>query len=456
MNNNGKKLLDKMSEADPKLIADAYKKPHRKSRLFIGLTSGMATVAAAAMIAVAAGQSPAPNPPVVDDPISSSGTSTPGTSDSNTDSNSNISNNNSSDTSSTEAPVVNDPPALDFSKYKDLPKISVNDIALNGMGGGSTTHLNYADLEIRSPWNGEELETMPVYISGSTEIPDLDKMYARVKEIAAALGISADKLEMTDNYSGHEDLSSSIEYQRELGKQAGATDEEIEEVINRMIRSIMSMVSVEAYADGVHIHLDSAYAAQIRFDEDIELPEGYNFTNSATDKERAEALDYLADRYKELTGYGDPMPGQYESGGGYVYDTDGDLTQQIVNYWINTTQFQINEETGKLGVIWVYTDAGCEKLADYPILTAAQAEAILKSNKYSDRDRMPADAKIVKTDLVYSNNAGSTAVMPYYKFYVEIENNPVFGNELTCDVYSIAAVPEEFIDIDATDYGVRA
>lgn len=448
MNNNGRNLLDKMSEADPKLIADAYKKPHRKSRLFIGLTSGMATVAAAAMIAVAAGQSPAPNPPVVNDPISSSGTSTPGTGDSN----SNISNN--SGTSSTQAPVVNDPPELDFSKYKDLPKISVNDIDLSAMGGGSTTHLNYADLEIRSPWNGEELETMPVYMSGSTEIPDIDKMYARVKEVAAALGISADKLEITDNYSGHEDLSSSIEYQRELGKQAGATDEEIEEVINRMIRSIMSMVSVEAYADGITIQLDSAYCAYIRFDEGIELPEGYNFTSSATAEERAEALSYLADRYKELIGYTDPTPGQNEFEGS-LYDADGDLTQQIVNYWINTTQFRIGN-SGKLQVIRICTDDGCKKLADYPVLTAAQAEAILKSSRYSDRDRMPSDAKIVKTDLVYSNNPGSTAVMPYYEFYVEIENNPVFGNELTCDVYTIAAVPEEFIDVDTADYGVRA
>lgn len=442
MNNNGKNLLDKISDLDPKLITDADKKPHRKSKLFIGLTSGMATVAAAAMIAVAAGHVPVQDPPVVDisDPISS-GTSTPGISDS--DSNSDI----DSGSNSTQ-----DPPSI-YEKYKDLPKISANNMELGAMGGGNTEYLNYTDLEKRSPWNGKELETMPVYISHSAEIPDLDKMYARVKEIAAALGISANQLEITDTY---EDMSESIEQMRKMGKEAGATDEEIEEVINRMIHGVMSSVAINAEGGGVNIWLDTAYSAQIRFDEPIELPEEYNFTNSATAEERAEALGYLASRYKELTGYSDPMPGKNESDGSYIYEANGDLTQQIVNYWINTTQFQINKETGKLGVIWIYTYAGCEKLADYPILTAEQAEAILKSDKYSDRDRMPADAKIVKTDLVYRNAPGFTAVMPYYEFYVEIENEPILGNELTCDVYSIAAVPEEFIDIDTADYGARA
>ncbi|MDE7228858.1 MAG: hypothetical protein K2N56_00125 [Oscillospiraceae bacterium] len=441
MNMNGNKLLDKISDLDPKLIEGAEKKTHRSKRgLFVGLTSGMATVAAAAVIAVTAANTQVQQPPVVitSDPV--------------------VSGSNSGSTSTQDPPVIDntpkDPPALDFSKYKDLPKISdITNYGNSAMGGGKTQlSVNNEELENRSPWNGKALETMPVYMSSSTETPDLDKMYARVKEIAAALGISEDKLEITDSY---EDLTSSIENQIKMAEEMNAPKEEIEEVLNRMIRGTMSSVYVSANADGIKIELNTAYGAWIRFDKPIDLPEGYNFTNSATSEERAEALSYLAEKYKGLIGYSDPKPGKIEREGSNVYDTAGDITQQIVNYWINTTQFRINKDN-KLDTIWIFTDAACEKLADYPILTAAQAEEILKSNKYSDLLRMPVDAKIVKTDLVYRNVPGSTAVIPYYEFYVEIDNEPNFGKDLTCDVYTIEAVPEEFIDIETVDYGAHA
>ena len=69
---------------------------------------------------------------------------------------------------------------------------------------------------------------------------------------------------------------------------------------------------------------------------------------------------------------------------------------------------------------------------------------------------MPADAKILKTELYYGNAAGYTAVMPYYRFYIESDHDFFPDHDVECDVYTIAAVPEEFIDMETTDYGVRA
>lgn len=448
-NNNGNKLLDKISDLDPKLITDADKKPHKTSKLLIGITSGMATVAAAAVIAVAAGKIPTKVPPVVD-------TSDPSSSYSNSD----YSENSSSEivdssSSGSVSDSQSDPPKLDFSKYKDLPKISSKNYAVTGAGTMYYDDMYSWELDHSSPWKGAELETMPVYMSGSTEIPDLDKMYARVKEIAAALGIPENSLTITDNYV---DMSGSIEQQRKLGKEAGASDEEIEEVIDRMIRSTMSMVYVEAEADGITIRLDASYAASIHFDEPLKLPDGYNFAADAAAEEKNAVLNYLAERYKELMGYVDPLPGQNTSLSGlycgFIYEADGELTEQIVNYWINSTEFMIEENA--LNVIWIYSDDALTKLADYPILTVEQAEAFLKSNKYNADERMPADVKIVKTDMVYRNLPGSTAVMPYYKFYVETDEEPHDSCGLVCKIYTIAAVPEEFIDMETKDYGVRA
>ncbi|MCH5204156.1 MAG: hypothetical protein J1F03_05365 [Oscillospiraceae bacterium] len=436
MNNNGKNLLDMITDLDPVLITDAEKKPRRISNLFIGITSGMATLAAAALIAVAVNHTPAAKPPIVDasNPASSSGT-------------------NSSDTvnsgSSSGENNAYDPPQLDFSEYSYLPVISFKGrVTLGGKGGGTLESLYSSELEISSPWNGADLKTMPVYMSGSTETPDLDRMYARVKEIAAVLGIPENSLTITDTY---EDLTSSIEQQRKLAKEAGATPEEIEALVDRMLRYMNSMTYVQAEAEGISIYLNSAYAAQILFSDPVELPEVYNFTSNATTAERDEALSYLAEEYKELTGYADPMPGQSRFYGDYVYEADGELKEQIVNYWINTTHFSFSESSDNLDVIWIYSDSALKKLDDYPILTAGQAEAILKSNKYDDDNRMPADTKIVKTDIVYENTPGSTAVMPYYAFYAATDIEPDGDYDIICEVYKISAIPEEFIDMQTYD-----
>ncbi|MCH5196660.1 MAG: hypothetical protein J1F28_08095 [Oscillospiraceae bacterium] len=444
MNDNGKNLLEKITDLDPELITGAEKKPRRISNLFIGITSGMATLAAAALIAVAINHNLPTKPPIVD--TNSSAPSSGESSDSATDSN-------NSSTSTSQEPA-SDPPQLDFSEYSYLPVISFKGrVTLGGKGGGTLESLYSSELEISSPWNGADLKTMPVYMSGSTETPDLDRMYARVKEIAAVLGIPENSLTITDSY---EDLTSSIEQQRKLAKEAGATPEEIEALVDRMLRYMNSMTYVEAETEGISIHLNSAYAAQILFSDPVELPEVYNFTSNATTAERDEALSYLAEKYKELTGYADPMPGQSRFYGDYVYEADGELKEQIVNYWINTTHFSFTESSDNLDVIWIYSDSALEKLDDYPILTAGQAEAMLKSNKYDDDNRMPADAKILKTEMVYYNMAGSTAVMPYYEFYVATDIEPDGNYDVICEVYSIAAVPEEFIDMETTDYGVRA
>lgn len=456
MNMNGKDLLNKMSDADPKLIEDANQKPRHSRKLFIGITSGAATAAAAALIIVMSGSNAGHGPGGAayiesDSPISSVAV-------------------NSGNTSAQEPvaePTPKDPPKLDFSKYKDLPKITSGDYAVTGMGGGEILgckdgvlvqkdFLDYSDLEQVSPWKGAVLETMPVYMSHSTDLDlDVEKLYARAREMAAALGIPEDSLKFTDNY---EDLTETIERHRQLARDHGATEEEVDETINRIIRSVRGMTNVKAENEDIRISVDSALHTYVYFQGgSVKLPEGYNFTESATDEEKAALVDYFADKYKGILNYSKPTLGRIDADGFHIYDSDCDLTQQIVNYWINSACFDEHwENIGELSRMWFDTDDNCEKLGDYPILTAEQAEAILKSNKFDEEMRMPADAKILKTDMVYKNLAGSTAVMPYYEFYVETNDETHDFAELVCNVYTIPAVPEEFIDMDTSDYGVKA
>lgn len=445
---NGKQLLEKFSNIDSHLIEEAENIPRKKNNRFIGFASVTATAAAAALIAVMIGHNSTQNPPVID-PNDSNSTNT--TSSAIIDSN-----------TSSEPTVIDtnpkEPPKLDFSKYKDLPKITDADYKVTGMGGGKEEYLNYSELVIRGPWNGETLETMPVYMSHSTELTvNLDRMYALARDAATALGIPADSLTISDNF---QDMAETIEFHRKLGKEAGASDEEIDKEINRIVRSLMSGSSVQAKADGITISVDTAFCTTILFDNPITLPDNITLDQNTSDSDKAKLFQYFAENYKELTSFRKPAYGNgtiFKTGGFSVYESDCGLSEQVVNYWINSIEFIANfENANSIKQIRIYSDENCEKLSDYPILTAEQAEAILKSTRYDDKTRMPVNAKILKVDLVYRNLAGSTGVIPYYKFYVETDKEVYFDKEVTCDVYTIAAVPEEFIEIDTKDYAPKA
>lgn len=437
---NGNKLLEIISDIDPRLIEDADKSPRSNSRLLIGVTSVAGTAVAAALVALSIGHRPTGKPPVIESSSSENSTSSSVV-----------------DSSSSSKPDTKpiDPPELDFSKYKDLPKISDVNYTQSAMGCGKEVYLNYSELKKSGPWNGEILETMPVFISHSTDMNvNVEKMYSLARDVAAVLGIPANSLEISDNFY---DLTESIEYQSKLAKEAGATDEEIEEMISRMIRSVRSMSNVQAKANGITITVDTAFCTNICFEQPIKLPEGITLNPNSSDEEKL--LGYITENYKEFIMFSKPVceNDRISIDDFCIYESDCDLAGQIVNYCLNSVVFSgTYGKDDEIRQIYICSDDNCEKLADYPILTPQQAEAILKSTRYDDKNRMPADAEILKIDLYYHYSAGSTGVMPYYQFYVKTDKEVRFGKEVTCDVYTIAAVPEEFIDVETKNYAVSA
>lgn len=454
MNMNGNKLLDKISDLDPKLIEDAEKKTHRSKRgLFVGLTSGMATVAAAAVIAVTAANARVQQPPVVisSDPV--------------------VSGSDSGGTSTQDPPVIDntpkDPPALDFSKYKDLPKISSNDSGITASGGSGKYPGNFNTeslLKNFSPWNEDlALETLPVYMSNSND-PDIDKMKQKLLSAAGALGYSENELELELPDMSHDGYRKMLEEQ-------GISPEEIDAEIERVSKITNHMAEITAKADGIKFSIRTDFTIEIKFDEALILPEEYNISDNASEEERTAAMNYLYDKYKALVNYSKP---EYNGSTGF-YDADCSDDEQIVNYFLNHIEFKNSDlsarsdqgrieplgiQPGRLESIKIYSTDGCDMFGDYPILTPGQAVEILKSNRYSDEDRMPADANIICTTLQYRNDPGVTGIIPFYTFYVatdEIPDEiPGMGFDIKCVTYGIPAVPEEFIDIDTEDHGIRA
>lgn len=488
---NGKELLDKMSEVDPKLIEGAYKdaeKPKSKRALFIGLGSGMAAVAAAlaVVIGVKAGLA---NKDSVGTAVSGENYSTAANGIDNlpaTNGNGGTENTSADKggvdasepaTISTQAPesVNLTPEAVidsDFSEYGNLPKISNNDYGMRGGGYsreefGLYSVYNYGEeprshsYETFAPWSIDaELTTLPVYLSNSTT-PDLAAMKARAIAAAEALGIPESDLEITVD-DGTDAVVGGLDRYRAALEKDGIPQEEIDAEIDRLTRTVMAMADVTVKCGVVDITAYTDGSLWFYFNEPYpELPEGYNLDEHNPSPEvLAATVEYLAEEYKEIFGYQNPKVAREEGNFEYeyrVYDTEGDLGTQIVNYWLNYGEFLPNwENTREMHMLRKFTTDNLEKLGDYPIYTAAQALWVMQSDRVPEEVRIPEDAEILKVELEYSNRVGYTAVIPYYVFTVKTDEISQFTGGLVHKHYRIPAVPEQFLDMTVEDYGVRA
>lgn len=462
---NGKDLLDKMSDVDPKLIENAEnsnRKPKNKRRMFIELTSGMAAVAAAAVLAVAIGKNPAVTPPI--DLTSDTNSGTVSGVASNTEINSGVNSEITSTPSKPEPQKPKDPPVIDFSQYERLPLISRVNYGLGGGGDilnsiSNGASISKASPQLHSPWNAElGLKTLPVYKSTSTEA-DMDAIREYVKKTAAKLGISENELELREPGGS---VESNLAALRKMMEDAGVPEEEIERELAWRKLSLSGNATVETAANGINICINTAYGMDIRFDEPIKLPDGCKLGGNASEEENIAAVEYLAEKFRDVLGYEDPVIAKCDDDirDGYycVYENAGTIEEQILNYSTKYTVFYEASALddpgltypGLMGFMRIHSNENCVKLDDYPIYTPEQAIQILQSNKYSDDERMPEDAEILKVDITYGNYAGFTVVLPYYEIYTDSETDD------TCDIYRICAVPEQFVDIQNSDYGVSA
>lgn len=403
---NGNQLLNKFSDVDPRLItgAENVKKKSRKG-LFIGIGSGLAATAAALALVIGLN--------TVKEPV------------------------------------------IDFGKYSHLPMIASADEGITAMGGSHSRELSFTNEELEdlknklkdsqketSQFGYGEFETLPIYMSLSNK-PDLDKMKARLLEIAAKLGYSESDLEISGNSN---DLSS---YRKMLEDQ-GVPQDEIEAEIERIHRQTDNMADVIASNEDVRLSITTDYTVEIFFNETIPLPEGCSLDFNASDEEESKAVEYLYDKYKMLASYEKPV----RIGNGMHNDIS------FVESKLEYIEFldKSLDDSGDLQTIRIHSAEGCEKLGDYPVLTAKAAEAELKSENIPEENRMPADANVIGATFNYpSNNIGKTGLVPYYEFVVQTDKIPSSSEkDVVIVTYTISAVPERFIAFDTEDRGIYA
>lgn len=319
---------------------------------------------------------------------------------------------------------------------KNLPMLTITP-ETDSMGCEACYAYDISELDDGNPWTmNTKLDTMPVYknISYNTTgiaIPGIGKenMLKRAEQAADALN-----MEITD-----------VKY------------EMVDDIItNDSSIDNNTIYSVNAATDTAIITVTGDGMVTVSFNDGIELPKEYSFTyTNPSDEEANRVTDYLIKKFSKFLSFNNPQKAlfaDYTFDGSrnrdyYVYDSDGNITKQILNYNFNKVAFA-PDDNGNLMQICKYNDLSCaEKIGDYPIITSEDALKLLVNGNYitSVPEEIPGEKYIVKTELVYRTAISDETFLPYYLFWIELPDMQQENGLKTYGAYYVPAVQQQYI-----------
>lgn len=357
------------------------------------------------------------------------------------------------------AVLLSEPPGVDgpaVGSATDLPLLTLPESPGGGMGFEGLMAYDSSELVNNNPWSEElSLTTLPVFRNPITyETPfhmpvgiDLDAMGALLLDVAGRFGWEESELTITDNApdEGHKTAL------KEQMAQAGITD---------VPEEYFSPTRLTAKGDGVSIDVDLNGTAAIWFDPTLPLPEEYPLTRQASCEELTHTAQYLAATYADVLGMEQPTVnldgGSYSFSGetsGYTlsfYEGAGSDTDRILSYNFRQVSFYGDDEGG-LHLVRIREPDLSRKLGDYPIITADRARELLCQGYYLTTVpcEMPGEECIRKVELVYRTGTEEECWMPYYRFWVEVDDVPAAADQdpdlKTFGAYYVPAVSQEYL-----------
>ena len=321
---------------------------------------------------------------------------------------------------------------------KPLPQITIPRYGDDGTGFEGLMYYSAEELENGNPWREDmALDTLPVYRNGCFD----------PSGYGAPFGLS--EAEMTEKLENAARALRLTIVSTKADKSDG-TMHPADTVYS--IRAVTGDGNLTAYADGTLVYdLPEGYSP----------PEGFRFTYGDTSDAQAKTvIENLMHEYAALLNFGRPeivLQGDYTYDGDYlrryfVYDAVPDATERILNYHFRAAQF-VPDENGNLMSVCLY-DRLCkaEKLGEYPLISVAEAKEKLLSGQYRTTapEAMPGEEFIAKTELVYRVGWSEEILLPYYRFYVELQDcdgwQMTWENGLkTYGTYYVPAIPEKYI-----------
>lgn len=193
-----------------------------------------------------------------------------------------------------------------------------------------------------------------------------------------------------------------------LKKTAGALKldvKQIEKIVNDKNPELVYCYYTEV--DNTRIEVEADGLITIMFKDAIEVEEDYS------------------EAYKDLLDFEEPIATSNEEGNYVVFDGSGNLVEDMISYFFAYGEFYTNEE-GNLSIIRIHNELmAAEKMGDYFYISEDEAkEKLFRGEFYTNSGYgIYENSPTIKTELVYINSRGQKYFMPYYCFYVEIEDD---------------------------------
>lgn len=299
--------------------------------------------------------------------------------------------------------------------------LSVSDFAVGGMGSEIYWAYSVDELRRDNPTDGEEIRALPAYRNtvswDERERPfgqDLEAMEEYLLSLAEKFGLDVDSLEIQNNAPDEGEMMG-------LTMEFASRGLEAPEYYSLPYRLWVK-------TEELKIEVDANMTATITFTDGIPVPEEYRLDYDSTPEELLAVSSYLWERYGEQIGYENPQV--YIHGGDYTtegeqlytlcfYDGSDDEIENFENYSFNHAEFSPR-------LIRIYNDAALEEIGLYPLIDEEEALRLLTSGEYytsvADPDEIPDEAAAVRCELVYRSGSKDKVLIPFYRFYVYLEN----------------------------------
>ena len=340
--------------------------------------------------------------------------------------------------------------------HEDTPTLPMLTIEENSQGMGFEGYMvhNTSELVNANPCDvANAPSSLPVYKNtllvserGMIVGGDEDAMRATLLDVAERLGLDTDNLDVTEVFAKDVYDESTLKAIQDEFKDADAATK----------ARLNGPEQLLATVEGMRIQVNGDLTTEIFFEPTVALPEGLHFTDNATYEELEQVAAHFKDTYADLLGMENPQVNIH--GGDYTYDGQQryqiefyegseDDTQAFLNYHFNRVAFY-SDGQGNLMMVRIFHTDLSDKVGDYPIISAEDAQALLSQGHYltNVQTQFPGEDAIAKVELVYRNSVGEAYYMPYYRFYVALpQQDSVTTNLQTYGAYYVPAVADEYL-----------
>lgn len=332
---------------------------------------------------------------------------------------------------------------------EDLPKVSIGNFQSQGAGFEALMAYSIDDLINENPWDEKSnISTLPVFKNkleyseeGILENIDLQAMRKRLNEIINLLGLKAKDLKSSNSSIGGEETNEIID----KIESSGGTE-------NYYFNNY-----IELYAKNkdYNITVFPDLSASINFKKKEKMAKNYYIDYRSSYKDVSKASKYVSKEYKKFLGMKEPIINIYD--GDFSYDGDqkfqlsffegkGSLEEKIINYNFNQISIYFDEED-RSNTLDINNPDLSKRIGNYPIISSSEAEKLLIVGKYLTNVPIvfPGKEYIKKVELVYRGQY-EEYLMPYYLFYIELEELKEANGLKTFGAYYVPAIEEEYID----------